>query len=242
MLRIQKASDRGESRTGWLDSRHSFSFNQWYDPKWVHFGPLRVLNEDYVRAGAGFPTHPHRDMEILTYVVEGALEHRDSTGSHGVIHAGELQRMSAGRGITHSEFNHSADDTLHFLQIWIIPDTASLEPGYEQKEYSAEARGNILLPVAMKNPQGAALEIHQDAIMYISRLDAGRSVSHVLHAGRGAYAFLISGGITVDGTALAPGDAALIDEESSVMISSTEDSELVFFDLPMENWDMQNPG
>jgi redox-sensitive bicupin YhaK (pirin superfamily) len=239
MVRIQKAAERGETRTGWLDSRHSFSFNQWYDEQWVHFGPLRVLNEDFVRAGAGFPTHPHREMEILTYVVEGALEHRDSTGSHGVIRTGELQRMSAGRGITHSEHNHSQEEDLHFLQIWIIPERSGIDPGYEQKEFTRDARRNVLLPVAMRKPEGGALTLHQDAVMFISHLEKGKGLRHALQPGRGAYAFLITGGIRIADNELAPGDAAMVTDETAVELRAVDESELVFFDLRIEDWDME---
>lgn len=237
MLRIQKSDQRGQSRNGWLDSRHSFSFNQWHDDRYVHFGPLRVLNDDFVRAGGGFPTHPHRDMEILTYVVKGALEHRDSTGGHGVIRAGELQRMTAGRGITHSEFNHSETEDLHFLQVWIIPNERGLEPGYEQKEFTPEQRRNVLLPVAGPAAADGALLINQDAVMYISRVERGERVEHHLAEGRGAYVFVIDGEVKVSGYALAPGDSISAEQETQVTIESTEDAEIVFFDIPLENWE-----
>lgn len=237
MLRIQKSEQRGRSRNGWLDSRHSFSFNHWHDDRYVHFGPLRVLNDDFVRAGGGFPTHPHRDMEILTYVVDGALEHRDSSGGHGVIRAGELQRMTAGSGITHSEFNHSETEDLHFLQVWIIPDERGLEPGYEQKEFTPAQRRNVLLPVAGPAGENGALFINQDAVMYISRLERDARVEHALGEGRGGFVFVIDGEVKVNGYAIASGDSVSVEREALMAIESMEDAEIVFFDLPLENWE-----
>ncbi len=237
MIRIQKAEARGSTRNAWLDSRHSFSFGDWYDEQHVHFGPLRVLNDDVVRAGGGFPTHPHRDMEILTYVIDGALEHRDSSGGHGVIGAGEVQRMTAGRGVTHSEFNHSQDEDVHFLQIWIFPRERGLDPGYEQKEFTPGQRRNVLLPVAGPVQGSDALHIHQDAAVFISRLETGGQIAHPLADGRGGFAFVVTGAARINGSTIGSGDSLSVSQEDRVLIESVEDTELVFFDLPMENWD-----
>ena len=171
MIRIRKNTTRGVTKIGWLTSYHSFSFNRYYDREYVHFGPLRVLNDDIVVPGAGFETHPHDNMEIVTYVLRGALEHRDSTGTQGVIRAGEVQRMSAGTGIMHSESNHSKNEPVHLLQIWFFPDKEDLSPEYEQKSFSTEQRLNVLLPVASGKKDTGGVFIHQDAGMSVSRLE-----------------------------------------------------------------------
>src|SRR2546427_461321 len=179
MITIRRAAERGHANHGWLDTWHSFSFDSYYDPAHVQFGPLRVLNEDFVAPGAGFPPHPHRDMEIITIVLEGAVAHRDSTGGEGVTRAGDVQVMTAGKGVVHSEYNPS-DERLHLLQIWILPDARGRTPRYDQKAFPAEARRNALLPVVAGSDTNGALRIHQDVTLYASELDAGKSVTHTL--------------------------------------------------------------
>jgi len=236
MIRIQKAEARGRTKTSWLDSRHSFSFGQYYDEEHMHFGPLRVLNDDVVQGGGGFPTHPHREMEILTYVVYGTLEHRDSTGGHGVIRPGELQRMTAGTGITHSEFNHSQTEELRFLQVWMFPAEEGLTPGYVQRAFPREARSNALLPVAAQDGAGDALTLHQDAEMLVAHLDAGHSVEHSFGKGRGGYLFVIDGEVEAPGHRMRRGDALLLTDEEGIRITAHEESEIVLFDVTLSSF------
>lgn len=239
MIHIQKSSRRGTTRTDWLESRHSFSFGQYHEEEYMHFGPLRVLNDDVLEGGGGFPMHPHRDMEILTYVVRGTLEHRDSTGGHGLIRPGELQRMSAGTGITHSEYNHSETERLRLLQIWIFPDTLGLEPGYEQRAFTRDQRLNRFLPVAVSAPAYGELKIHQDAQMYISALENGKRLTASLRGDRGFYLFLIEGAITVGAQELHSGDAAMVEDEEFVTINANAQSELLCFELPLSGFEPQ---
>lgn len=206
MITIRRSAERGHANYGWLDTYHSFSFDQYYDPRHVHFGPLRVLNEDRVEPGTGFPPHPHRDMEIITIVLEGAVAHRDSTGGEGVTRPGEVQVMTAGTGVTHSEHNPSPAERLHLLQIWILPDARGRTPRYDQKRFGTEARKNVLLPVVSGTGDDGTLIIHQDATLYLSDLDPGRSLSHALAPGRRAYLFVSQGAVEVKGHTLGPGD------------------------------------
>ncbi len=232
MLTIRPASTRGKTDFGWLDSSHSFSFGHYYDPRHLGFGPLRVINEDRVKPGAGFDTHGHRNMEILSYVISGALEHKDSTGTGSVIRRGDIQRMSAGSGILHSEYNHSQELPVHFLQIWIEPAQANIAPGYEQKTLHDSAQKNALALIASPGGGEHAVRIHQDARVYVSRLDAGRTVSHLLAPGRGAWLQVVSGTLTVNGSAVTAGDGASLSRETAVQLEATAESELLLFDLP----------
>ena len=228
MITIRPSNERGHNKLSWLDTRFTFSFDQYYDPDHVHFRSLRVLNEDVVAPGQGFGMHPHRDMEILTWILEGSLEHRDSSGGQGVIRPGELQHMTAGSGVMHSEFNPSPKVPVHLLQIWILPDKKGLEPGYEQLAFPDKDLRGQLYHVA--GPQ-APLTIHQDANLYIGRLDAGASAEHALGAGRHAWVQVARGALDLNGTSLKAGDGAAISNESRARIESKEASEVLLFDL-----------
>jgi quercetin 2,3-dioxygenase len=231
MIRFRDRMARGQSRTGWLDSRHSFSFASYHDPAEMGFRALRVINEDRVIPGAGFPPHGHRDMEILTYVLDGALEHKDSLGNGTVIRPGELQRMSAGTGIVHSEFNPSASEPVHFLQIWIIPDRVGLAPGYEQKAFpAAERRGRLRL-VAAPDGEDGAITLHQDARLYLASLAAGERLAHAAQEQRGLWLQLARGIVALDGTEMREGDGAAITGQSGIEIEAETDAELLLFDL-----------
>ena len=231
MITKRPAAERGATRTDWLDSRHTFSFNRYYDPNFTGFGDLLVINEDTVAPGGGFGTHGHRDMEIISYVVKGALEHRDSTGAESVIRPGELQRMSAGTGVRHSEFNHSKDEPVHFLQIWITPEREGLAPGYEQREFAEEERRGRLKLVASRGGVDASVTIHQDAEVYASTLGAGEEVSHEARAGRRAWVQVIEGVLELNGVELRAGDGAAVSDEPRLVMRATEPSELLLFDL-----------
>ncbi len=231
MINFRDRLTRGKSQTGWLDSRHSFSFGDYRDPKQMGFHSLRVINEDRVVPGAGFPTHSHRDMEIITYVLEGALEHKDSLGNGAIIRPGEVQRMSAGTGIQHSEFNASKTDPVHFLQIWIIPGQTGLKPGYEQKPFAPEARLGKLLRVGDPEGRDGAVTIHQDAQLYVSSLAAGSKVSHALKPGRHAWLQTARGIIALNGTEMREGDGAAIEDIASIAIDAETDAEILLFDL-----------
>jgi hypothetical protein len=228
MLQLRKAHDRGHANHGWLDSRHTFSFADYHDPKHVSFSALRVINEDRVAPGEGFPTHPHRDMEIITYVLEGALEHQDSLGTGSVIRPGEVQRMSAGTGIRHSEFNHSQTEPVHFLQIWILPDRQGVQPGYEQKRI--ELDGKLRL-VASPDGRDGSLTIHQDASVYAARLN-GSEVTHTLAPGRRAWLQVARGAVQLNGTTLQAGDGAGIENEPALRLVVDGSAEVLLFDLP----------
>lgn len=231
MIAIKRSEDRGHLDHGWLDTYHSFSFGEYHDPRNMGYRSLRVINEDVVAPGQGFGTHPHRDMEIITYVLEGALEHRDSMGSHGVIRPGELQRMSAGTGVRHSEFNHSKTEPVHLLQIWIMPDTEGVKPSYEEKKIATEP-GKLQL-MAAKGASNGTASIHQDAKVYVAKLAQGQSVEHELASGRGAYVHIARGAAAVNGNQLKHGDAVAIEQEAKVRIvnESAEQAEVLLFDL-----------
>ena len=232
MLTIRKSEDRGQADHGWLQSRFSFSFAEYHDPAHIHFGPLRVINDDYIAPGMGFGTHGHKDMEIVTYVLEGAVAHKDSLGNAGNIVPGEVQRMSAGRGIMHSEFNPNADQRTHLLQIWIIPDRTGGSASYEQKAYDAsEKRGKLRL---VASPDGAdgSVTIQQNARLYAGLFDGAETATHALAAGRLPYVHVARGSVTVNGVALREGDAAKISADSSVRIEGGEQAEVLLFDLP----------
>lgn len=232
MITLRRSAERGYADHGWLQSFHSFSFADYYDPAHIGFGPLRVINEDRIAPGTGFGTHGHRDMEIISYVLAGELAHRDSMGNGSVIRPGDVQRMSAGSGVRHSEFNHAKDRTTHFLQIWIEPNVTGIAPSYEEKRFDdAEKQGRLRL---IASPDGAdgSVRIHQDARLYVAKLAPGQGVRAELAAGRLGYLHLVRGGVTVNGEWLEGGDAARIVAESGVEARADADSELLFFDLP----------
>jgi len=231
MLTVRKSEDRGHADHGWLQSRFSFSFAEYQDPQHVHFGPLRVINDDYIAPGQGFGTHGHKDMEIVTYVLEGAVAHKDSLGNAGNIVPGEVQRMSAGRGIMHSEFNPNADQRTHLLQIWIIPNRTGGAASYEQKTYDAsEKRGQLRL-VASPNGADGSVTIQQDARMYAGLFEGAEQATHLPASGRLTYVHVAVGRVTVNGVALSAGDAVKIENESSVRIENGEQAEVLLFDL-----------
>ena len=232
MLQIRHSEERGAANHGWLNSHHSFSFGSYHDPLHMGFGPLLVINEDRVTPGQGFGTHGHRDMEIISYVLDGALEHKDSMGTGSVLHYGDVQRMSAGSGVRHSEFNHSATDGLHFLQIWIQPNVTGIPPSYEEKHFTPESkRGKLRLIASSDGRQGSVL-IHQDAAIYASILQEGEQAEHALDEGRIAYVHLIRGSLVVNGTPLKAGDALKLTAEAAVTLTQAEDAEVLVFDLP----------
>lgn len=232
MIQIRKSAERGFFDHGWLKTHHSFSFADYRDPKWMGFGPLRVINEDWVAPGEGFPTHSHRDMEIITYVLKGVLAHKDSMGNASEIKPGEVQRMSAGTGVTHSEYNHMSLEPVHLLQIWIMPERRSLVPGYEQKVFPLAGKRNALRLVASPDG-GEAVTIHQDARMYDSRLDAGKAVTHVMSSGRAFWLQMISGQVNVNGLSAEAGDGVYGEAEKSAAIAASADgaAEFLLFDL-----------
>ena len=231
MIRIRKSDERGRGDHGWLKSKFSFSFANYYDPEHMNFRDLRVINEDLVAPDSGFPMHPHRDMEIITYIVSGELEHRDSMGNGEVIRRGEVQRMSAGTGITHSEFNPTSDRTTHLLQIWITPDRAGHTPSYEQTLFPDEDKRDRLRLVASPDGAEGSVTIHQDARLYASLLGSGRELTHALAPGRHAWVQLIAGTLDVNGTRLDAGDAAAVSGEPALTLRAGEDAEFLLFDL-----------
>jgi redox-sensitive bicupin YhaK (pirin superfamily) len=232
MLTIRRADDRGRTKIGWLDSRHSFSFGGYYDREHTGFSVLRVINDDRVDPGAGFPPHGHQNMEIISYVVDGAMAHEDSTGAAAVTRAGEVQRMTAGSGVRHSEFNASETDELRFLQIWIPPQTQGLEPGYEQRKFPLEERRGRLQLLVGPEGQGDALSIHQDARLYGTLLGQGESVAHDIPDGRHVWVQVVRGEVRVNGEQLSEGDGAAISEESRVEFEGVDEAEVIVFDLP----------
>jgi redox-sensitive bicupin YhaK (pirin superfamily) len=231
MIRFRDRMARGQSRTGWLDSRHTFSFADYRDPAQMGFRALRVINEDRVIPGAGFPPHGHRDMEILTYVLEGALEHKDSLGNGAVIRPGEVQRMSAGTGIVHSEFNPSPTEPVHFLQIWIIPARTGLAPGYEQKAFPPEERRGRPRLVAAPDGEDGAVTVHQEVRLFAADLRSGEGVAHALARGRGLWLQVARGIVALDGTELREGDGAAVEDQASVTVEAETDAEILLFDL-----------
>ena len=231
MHTIRRREERGHADFGWLDSRHSFSFGHYHDPAHMGFGALRVINEDVVEPGAGFDTHGHRDMEIVTYVLDGALRHKDSLGTGSVIRPGEVQRMTAGTGIRHSEFNASQTDRVKLLQIWILPEKQGLAPGYEQKTFPlAERRGRLQL-LASRDGRDGTVTIHQDADLYGGLLDTGETAAFELRAGRKAWIQVARGTLTANGQALYAGDGFGVTEAGSIAIAATDDTEFLLFDL-----------
>jgi quercetin 2,3-dioxygenase len=232
MLQIRKSQDRGLADHGWLNSRHSFSFSGYQDPGHVHFGPLRVINEDRVAPGQGFGTHGHADMEIISYVLDGALEHKDSLGTGSVIRYGDVQRMSAGTGVRHSEFNHSKTEPVHFLQIWIIPSGQGIAPSYEEKHFDVASKRGRLRLIASNDAREGSVRIHQDAAIYATILDGQDRVEHALAAGRLGYVHVIRGSATVNGQALSGGDALKMVDEVAIVVTDANESEILVFDLP----------
>lgn len=232
MIELRKADDRGHANHGWLDSWHSFSFAGYYDPQHMGFGPLRVINEDRVDPGAGFGTHGHRDMEIISYVLDGELAHKDSIGNGSVIRPGDVQRMSAGRGVMHSEYNHAADRQTHFLQIWIEPNRHGIAPGYEEKRYSEQDKRGRLCLIASPEGSDGSVTIHQDARVYAGLFDGAEQAELSLAAGRRAYVHMARGELTVNGHALRAGDALKAEGESRLQFGAGKDAEVLVFDLP----------
>jgi redox-sensitive bicupin YhaK (pirin superfamily) len=231
MITIRKSHDRGHARHGWLDSRHTFSFADYYDQDHMGFRTLRVINEDRVEPGQGFGTHPHRDMEIISYVLEGALEHKDSMGTSSTIRPGEVQRMSAGTGVLHSEYNPSRAEPVHFLQIWIHPDKKGVKPGYEQKAFPAAERKNRLRLVASRDGRDGSISIHQDADLYTTLLSKGASVAHELKSGRFSWVQVTRGSVTLNGRELEAGDGASAAGEKALELKASSDAEVLVFDL-----------
>ena len=222
---------RGHTRTGWLDSRHTFSFGQYHDPKYMGFRALRVINDDRIIPGAGFPTHAHQDMEIITYILSGALAHKDSLGTGSVIGPGELQRMSAGTGIRHSEFNNSTTEPVHLLQIWILPERDGLPPSYEQKALDPAVRRGRFHRVGGRGGGAGAITIHQDVDLYLADLAAGSAAAHALAPGRHGWLQVLGGVVVMDGNELKEGDGVALSDEPSVAVTATTDAELMLFDL-----------
>ena len=231
MIQVRKAGERGHANHGWLDTYHTFSFASYVDPEHMGYRSLRVMNEDFVAPGQGFGTHPHRDMEIVTYVLEGALEHKDSMGNGEVLRPGEFQRMSAGTGITHSEFNPSTDEPVHLYQIWLLPERKGIEPSYEQKRFPEEERRNRLRLVASPDAADGSLLIHQDARVYLACLDQDASTEHALAPGRGAWLQVLRGEVALNGQPLKMSDGAAVEEEKGVKISAAATAEVMLFDL-----------
>jgi len=231
-MRIIRAKDRFHLESDWLSAYWLFSFDRYYDPNNVTFGPLRVFNHDTVAGGGGFPTHPHREMEIVTYVLEGALRHKDSTGGAGLIRAGEVQRMTAGTGVAHSEFNASEEAPANLLQMWVLPERAGLTPSYEQRRFTPEQRAGALLPIASGQDAPGAVKIHQDATFYVSRLRSGDRVAHELKPGRRAFFYVIEGEVTLNKERLSAGDQARVTDVAELDIAGARESEVILIDLP----------
>ena len=231
-MRIIRAKDRFHLESDWLSAYWLFSFDRYYDPNNVTFGPLRVFNHDTVAGGGGFPTHPHREMEIVTYVLEGALRHKDSTGGAGLIRAGEVQRMTAGTGVAHSEFNASEEEPTKLLQMWVLPERAGLTPSYEQRRFTPEQRAGALLPIASGQDAPGAVKIHQDATFYASRLRSGDRVAHELKPGRRAFFYVIEGEVTLNEERLSEGDQARVTDVAELDIVGARESEVILIDLP----------
>jgi redox-sensitive bicupin YhaK (pirin superfamily) len=234
-LTLRKADERGRANFGWLDSHHTFSFGHYYDPAHMGFGPLRVINDDRVAPAGGFPTHPHADMEIISYVLEGGLEHKDSIGTGSVIRPGDVQRMSAGTGIRHSEFNASRTEPVHFLQIWIVPERRGLAPSYEQRTFAPEEKRGRLRLVGSRDGRDGSVTIHRDVDLYATLLGRGESVSHDLAPGRIAWVQVAGGSATINGTALRAGDGVAIEEPGRLTLTGTDEAEILVFDMAPDN-------
>jgi quercetin 2,3-dioxygenase len=231
MMEIRKSADRGYADHGWLRSFHTFSFADYQDPAHMGFSALRVINEDRVQPGMGFGTHGHRDMEIISYVLDGALEHKDSMGNGSVIRPGDVQRMSAGTGVQHSEFNASKSAVVHFLQVWIQPNVTGIAPGYEEKHFDAASKRGKLKLVASPDGRDGSVKIHQDAALYAALVDGAEKITHTLPAGRRAYVHVARGGISVNGQALAAGDAVKLSGEPVITLDKGQEAEVLLFEL-----------
>lgn len=231
-MTIRRAQERGHSNLGWLDSYHTFSFGNYHDPNHMGFSNLRVINDDTVAPGGGFATHGHENMEIISYVLDGGLAHKDSMGNGSVIRPGDVQRMSAGTGVTHSEYNNSSDEPVHFLQIWLLPNRTGVEPGYEQRSFPLKnRRGNLILLVSPDGRDGS-IASHQDALLYGTLLESGQRLSHLLVSDRKAYVHVANGEASVNGEALGSGDAIAIAGDSEIKLEGIDKAELLIFDLP----------
>jgi len=231
MITIRPSAERGTFDHGWLQSAHTFSFADYHDPRHMGYRRLRVINEDHVAAGQGFGMHPHRDMEIVTWILDGALEHKDSMGNGSVIRPGDAQRMSAGTGVLHSEFNPSKTDSTHLLQIWLFPSERGIQPGYEEKHFPRSSRLNKLAPMATPDGRDGSVVIHTDAAIYATILEKGQSVKHRLASGRGAWLQVARGEVTLNGQRLKAGDGASVEDERDLAIAALADSEFLLFDL-----------
>lgn len=231
MIDVIRSENRGAADHGWLKSKHTFSFAEYYNPSMMGFAKLRVVNEDWIEPGQGFGTHPHRDMEIITYMIDGALEHKDSMGNGSIIRRGEVQRMTAGTGVLHSEFNHSSDDAAHLLQIWILPERNGLQPGYEQKMFPSEARRNRWRIVASPDGCDESLTIHQDVRLLSTELDARAELDYAFDSNRRGFLQVVRGTVEVDGEQLNAGDAVATQDQDSLSVIAHEKSELLLFDM-----------
>jgi quercetin 2,3-dioxygenase len=231
MITLRPSAQRGQTRLDWLDSRHTFSFGGYHDPRWVRFQDLRVINEDWVEPEAGFGMHPHQDMEIITVQVDGELRHRDSLGSGSTLRAGEVQVMSAGTGISHSEANPSRGESSHLLQIWILPERKGIEPRYEQKAFPETERRGRLQPVATHDGREGSLRIHQDASLFLGSMESGKSLSYAPAPGRHAWVQVARGAVELNGMAMKQGDGAAVSDETSLRLLASEDSDILLFDL-----------
>ena len=231
MIDVIRSDSRGAADHGWLKSRHTFSFAEYHNPERMSFGPLRVVNEDWIEPGQGFDTHPHRDMEIVTYMIDGALEHKDNMGNGSVIRPGELQRMTAGTGVLHSEFNHSSEDQAHLLQIWILPERKGLEPGYEQKLFPAEQKHNRWCLVGSRDGRDESLTIHQDLNLYSTVLDDDVETEFGLGKSRQGFLQVVRGSVGIDGEELGAGDAVTMQDQAAFTVRALQDVELLFFDM-----------
>src|SRR5688500_5562522 len=232
MISVRRSGERGHANHGWLDTYHTFSFADYYDRGHMGFGPLRVINEDFVAAGQGFPTHAHREMEIITYVLEGQLAHKDSLGTGSVIRPGDVQRMSAGTGVRHSEFNPSASDPLHLLQIWIEPNRMGVAPSYEEKAFNDDDKRNRLRLVASPDGRDGSVTIHQDALVYAGVIEEGREAVYPLGQGRRAWIQVARGRVSINGQGLEQGDGAAVTDERALTVTGKERAEIILFDLP----------
>jgi redox-sensitive bicupin YhaK (pirin superfamily) len=231
MITLRRSDDRGQTKLDWLDSRHTFSFGEYHDRRNMGFRDLRVINEDRVSPGKGFGTHSHRDMEIITYVLEGAVEHKDSTGTQATIVPGEVQRMSAGTGISHSEYNPSKIEPVHFLQIWILPERENLPPSYEQRAFDLEKNRGRWLLIASQDGRDGAVTVHQDVALFVARLHAGQQATYRLKPGRHAWLQIARGSATLNGATLGAGDGAAASDEELLEVKAVEDAEVLLFDL-----------
>lgn len=231
MISVRKSGDRGAVSMGWLEAKHSFSFGDYYDPEYMGFGPLRVINEDRIQPSQGFGTHGHRDMEIVTYIINGALEHKDSMGNGSVIRRGDVQRMTAGTGVMHSEFNHLNDGTTHLLQIWILPEQTGLAPGYEERHFDQNSKRNQLRLIASRDPRDGSLKIHQDVNLYAAILEKDLTIKHTFDEGRSGWVQVVQGEVLLNGESLESGDGAAIADLPALEIKVVDDAELLLFDM-----------